>query len=363
MEGVLENEDYLKVLQERFGVGVKLVGAQLLEVPLSVQGCYVLNLQYDLQGSEGSHRFLVKTNQKPSGEVFRYYCLIKRTKNLGCFTGFAPEVFYCKDLKTFVLEDLIYQGYKVIPPGKPFDIDHCKLALKSLAHLHANSIIFEEKRSKDLERSYRITEECSGILQEEILILPDNILESCKNIWISICNRLVVPREWKLEFYQRIIASNWKKIDMEELQMRKTMLQGNVLRTNILFRYENDSPVNCTFLEVESLTYFHSSFDVLLLIHQNTGRSFRRKNLKQLLRYYYDCFEEVLEEQGASSRESLPWEDFWMSGRILERFIVVQAAIKRTVPWFERVEDGLEKEEELEMAMKDLIFDLYDYFK
>lgn len=48
------------------------------------------------------------------------------------------------------MEDLSIKGFKLFPNKQPLDYSHAKIALKTIAAMHAQSLVFERKISKEI---------------------------------------------------------------------------------------------------------------------------------------------------------------------------------------------------------------------
>ncbi|KAF2879856.1 hypothetical protein ILUMI_26313 [Ignelater luminosus] len=89
--------------------------------------------------------------------------------------SFAPKYYWSRENDFIVLEDLCLSGYKLLEE-LILDMDHLKMALKSIAKYHAASIIYEEVKSKKLGRKYSLLEDYGKYFQETIFRKDENYL-------------------------------------------------------------------------------------------------------------------------------------------------------------------------------------------
>lgn len=88
-----------------------------------------------------------------------------------------PICYLTRDWDLLIVEDLSLQGYYMLPERTLIDLQHLKVAIKTMARMHAGSMIFEEKlkTGQCTTQSTRISD------QKEVLIkdlYPNLIFES-----------------------------------------------------------------------------------------------------------------------------------------------------------------------------------------
>lgn len=347
MPEILTEEDYVNILQKRFKTpDVQFVSADLSPPQGNVNGFmgdyYHLKIRYVLGEPDAVH-FFVKTRPENDfqknitinmntyeKEIFIYGFLLVEFKKLGYHTEFSPKCYLCKDNVTIVMEDLKKSNYRLFGRSKFFDLPHCKAALRALARFHANSMSYEEKKSRDHGKKYRLNDEYPEMFRETFFI-PDDAQEIASKFFISardtlknLSSWLPESQEWKDSFLERFDKFDWGKVFHTQLPYRTTCCHGDLWGNNMMFNEATD----CRLLDYQLLRHHHPGFDAMLVVYQNTGRDFRKKHLQDLLSYYYEFFEKVLEEHGFSNL--LPRDDFLAAARVLEPCAVFQAVAART---------------------------------
>lgn len=349
---LLNNEDYIKILQERFKTkDIEFVDAEIKNFSKNVEGLlgehYSLIIKYNLKGEEKSQCFFIKTKPSTEGkqrkvadivflkEVYLYQTLFNEYEKYGYYTGFAPKCYYIKDGDTFVMDHLIDNGLKLYKRNHFFDIDHCKAALNALAHFHANSFAYEEMKSKETGSKYRLCEayplEFIPTLFKENDDLGKQFITSGLQCFIQMSKLLDKPEEWKNNFEKTLKEIDCSKIFNKPLPYRTCSTHGDLWSNNMLFKYENGIPVQCVLIDYQVLRHHHLAYDVLLLLSSNTSREFRKNNKKAILKYYYSTLGYHLKQHGLEANDILSKEDFLASIRHFEPVAIVQGAVTRTI--------------------------------
>lgn len=351
----MDREDCEKILSAKFPEkDLVFISFDLSPVSGNVEGFigeyFHLNIKYKEGATEQTEQFFVKsppvkneTQLSWSKEMnaykkenFLYDYVLKKCRDFGYDTSFAPKSFLCKDL--IVMEDLSLKGYRLHGRRSVFDLEHCKVALRSLARFHGSCYSWEKKMSEALGREFLVLEEHSGVLIESLYTPPGEgqfsnarkFLTFTVETLVKLCRLLPESEEWKDDLEGRLKDFNCGKVLWQELPCHKSLCHGDLWSNNLLFKYEGSIPVHCSLIDYQTLRYNYPCFDALLVVYQNTRKSFRKEHLQDLMRFYFQTFLDVLQENGCNAR-GVSWRDFWVSLKALEPLATFQAASSRSL--------------------------------
>lgn len=355
MKDILSEEDYKQILQRRFNTkNIQFVSAEVSSLD-NVEGFmgehYFLKIKYKLNNEESTVKFFIKTTptknkvQKDIAidfnvfekEIFVYDYLFEEYKKLGYSNDFAPKCYYSKSKETLVMDDLKLEGFELFDRNQFYDVNHCQAALKSLANYHANAIAYEETKSKELGRPFKLNEGNDVFFQEIFWILNDvdgagiKFINKTIECYVAVTKIMPETQEWREIFKERAGKLNLAEIFWTPLPYRKTCGHGDLWSNNMMFKYSSGIPVHCCLLDFQLVRYHHPAYDAILILYSNTSRSFRKKNMKKLLDYYYDIFEDILAKYGYIASSILPREDFLKAAEALKIVALFQGASTRTL--------------------------------
>lgn len=161
-----------------------------------------------------------------------------------------PECFLGLEDDVIVLEDMAHSGYEMADKFKPFDFEHCKTLMKTLAGFHAKSLIFEELYQKNLH------DEFSHCMQETLWPLKGGrgtaMFDAAVKGIVSMIDLIPDLNEKQREKFKA------KVIDLTTGHAGKllpSVKHKNVIdlwANNILFKYDADEkPVECCLIDFQ----------------------------------------------------------------------------------------------------------------
>ncbi|XP_063922519.1 uncharacterized protein LOC135136952 [Zophobas morio] len=201
-------------------------------------------------------------------------------------TKITPQLYFTKS-DFFVFEDLSWQGFKNYNPESSFAPDHVKTVLKVLAKLHAGSFAYEEIKTKQTQKVYRLNQDYK---------LKSSSVDLQK------------PEVTKL--ISSLLGSSEVVKNLEDRQsstiFRRALCHGNVTFDNVMFK----DPTDCKLIDFESIAYAPPAVDVLQTIFFNCGEDQRQHYYHSFLAYYYDCLNVELNNYGVKIDDIVTIEEW-----------------------------------------------------
>ncbi|XP_023949259.1 uncharacterized protein LOC112053894 [Bicyclus anynana] len=195
-----------------------------------------------------------------------------------------------------VLPDLSVEGYTMCDAKQYLDLDHVKVALKSLARFHA-AFAKHQTRVTAASDNYKLPENYTCFLKDQFCECPwlratiklttnflkefatdikhyPSDLDDCLRKWcIDACNSL---REYE--------------------NTLNVIIHKDLWANNIMFKYSADQPVNAVLVDFQCARYGPPAIDVMVFLYYTTSRKFREYYEKEVLNYYYSIFLEAIDE-------------------------------------------------------------------
>lgn len=346
---LLTDEDCLQILQNyhQTTTDFEIVATEWSQSSANVEGFmgdhYILKISYKSPSRTGTQNFFIKTqptrneSQQEVSEVinvyeketFFYDFLLKEYEKCGLVNDFCPRNYFCKDARTLVMEDLREDGYALRKRKEFYEEDDCKVALKALARYHANGMIYEEIRTKETGRTFRLEEEYPRMFGEVLYSKGFGLeyLESTRKCLLKIAELLPESEEWKESFCGKLRGFDYVTRFYAKCPGRKACGHGDLWCNNMLFHPEG----SCKLIDFQVLRYYYPAFDALLLVYLNTLRKFRNEHLEELLGFYYETLSTILQEARLVPEEILSKEEFSKSCEELHGLAVFQAITGRSL--------------------------------
>ncbi|KAJ8722058.1 hypothetical protein PYW08_004460 [Mythimna loreyi] len=221
-----------------------------------------------------------------------------------------------------VFEDLNATQYKLRNKFERFDMAHTLEALKTLARLHASSIVYEEKKSKQTMGEYK------GLNYEFEKSL-DKGGYHISSEWFCQCMTGALEAIKFLSKYDdteiNLIESRWRDVWSTALtlsdfspQRRNVICHRDLWNNNLMFHYSEDEekrlePDDCLLVDFQAVRYQQPAGDVMLLLCCNLDPKFREKNIEMFLEFYYEELGKILNNYNVEIYEILSKEEFLAS--------------------------------------------------
>lgn len=250
-------------------------------------------------------------------EIFAYTVYFENTTKY-LLTG-SPEtsrLVYFKPNEIIVLKHLADEGYDVAR-AKMFDENHIKLALEKIAELHATSLAYEELKSKEVGKEYRLGNEFNKQLKEGYYIKDKNLLfynqlQGTPQDILYLIDKLpenkISKEQLKIKFTERL--EEIFEIFYDHSKFRNVFSHGNLQHKNMVFKYEGDKPVSCKLINFNFIRYAPPALDVLLFLWHVTGYQTRKSSLENYLTFYYKMLKEQVNKYNVCLKNILSRDEF-----------------------------------------------------
>ncbi|XP_034175077.1 uncharacterized protein LOC117601872 [Osmia lignaria lignaria] len=244
-------------------------------------------------------------------EVALYTTLFPEVLN-GLDSKCIPECFLGLENDVIVLEDMAHSGYEMTDKLKPFDYEHCKVLMKTLARFHAKSLIFEQLYQKSLH------DEFFHCMQETLWPLKDGRAKSMFDAAVKGIDSMIdlIPElneEQRKTFRTKLtdLCVNHADKLLPSIKHKNVLCHGDLWANNILFKYDVDEkPVECCLIDFQLARYNPPAHDILCFLQFTTTRELREKHSDKLFKIYHDSMAEALEEAGLNISTVFPWDEF-----------------------------------------------------
>ncbi|XP_055598931.1 uncharacterized protein LOC129748356 isoform X5 [Uranotaenia lowii] len=256
-----------------------------------------------------------------------YTHLIPRLQDVSIGTKpFAPRAYLTKDDKLLVFENLKAEGYRMVQNNKSLlDYAHLKVALKTVAKLHAASLVLEERTKQPITQLY------SGHLNENVYIDDDRYVRKTNldNAIKALCELIKRIEKYKtsdrldfiLEKFPQVIRKIYEFAKPSTVY-RNVFNHGDLWNNNLMFKYEElnssrtssdaglSSPLDGILLDYQLSRYAPPALDVLTVITIATVSDFRARYLDDLLNIYYESLAAELAASGIKLSKKIPRSEF-----------------------------------------------------
>ncbi|KAJ8731416.1 hypothetical protein PYW07_004580 [Mythimna separata] len=211
-----------------------------------------------------------------------------------------PKLLFIKE-DIFVFENVSLLGYVMPHHQDTMTFEELKATVESLARFHAQSYIFEEKKSKQLGRPYRIWEHYSDYLQE-----PNVRLDWRNTGRNAVIDYLKVFSKYKSKpNFNRYVESILPTLFESAMELmkpsseyRNAVVHRDLWTNNIFLKKENNSSCHALFVDFQTVIYTSPMLDLSSLIYFNTSRSDRDKWTEELIEIYYEVLSVELQDKG-----------------------------------------------------------------
>lgn len=242
-------------------------------------------------------------------------------------TKWAPKCYLARD-DLIVLEDLKVKSYQTLPIHVDPNINHIKIALRSLAAFHAASIIYErlELRPKGstigdtysdclFETSYGID---NPWCMTGIRALRTLALHKTKYGFGSSYEQAIEEK------FMEKVCEIFDLLESTDSTIPKVCCHRDLWKNNLMYRYENgdfNRPNDCLLIDFQICRYLPLTLDVIICI---LLPSRDHSNIDECLKFYYNQLGNNLKRHDIEIEDIMSRIDFETSCRRFQLFPLIQ---------------------------------------
>ncbi|XP_061716100.1 uncharacterized protein LOC133524221 [Cydia pomonella] len=241
-----------------------------------------------------------------------------------------PRSVFVKE-NVFVFEDARELGYQMAgeSQGGILSYKEMQAAVIALARFHARSLIYEEKKSQELHRPYRIWEDFSELLQQS----PDHDWRNTGRNAVIEFLKVYSKRKNEPDFSKNVtellisLFDDALNLMKPSAKYRNTVIHRDLWCNNILIKSDNEND-HALIVDFQTVLYGAPTLDLSSLIYFNTTKHFRDIYLHEMLEIYYEeLSNEVKRELNIIFSTILSKDTFMESYEECVLFGMTQAAI------------------------------------
>lgn len=172
--------------------------------------------------------------------------------------------------------------------------------VEAIANFHAQSYIYEEKKSKQLGRPYSIWEDYSEYLQEPAS--GATWRDTGRNGVIDYLK--VFSKHKELPNFERNVETIITKLYEDvwtlmkpSIRYRNVVIHKDLWRNNLLVKTLADGTVHAIIVDYQTVLYCPGMLDLSSFIYFNTSKNFRNSYLGNILDHYYNLLSRELRNE------------------------------------------------------------------
>ncbi|KAH8269296.1 hypothetical protein KR018_001787 [Drosophila ironensis] len=235
-----------------------------------------------------------------------------------CGAEVAPKCYYASK-NLLVFENLADQGFRMgASRDGLFNYEQLQCALKSLAAMHAGSIIQEQKLGQKLPETHpqSVVENAypSGVKPNHLRMV--NFENSCEVLkaFVKLMPQYESQMDYIQENFTRRMSFIFEAVKTSRVY-QNVLIHGDLWANNVMFQYGKygEIPLQCRLVDFQLARYAPPALDVLTILTIPTSKAFRDAHLSELLAEYYRFMAEFLKRADLDIDQIMPEKSFYAS--------------------------------------------------
>ncbi|XP_046990941.1 uncharacterized protein LOC124596025 [Schistocerca americana] len=212
---------------------------------------------------------------------------------------FSPLAARCylfgrQPVEFLVMEDLSADGFRLAEAGQPLDYQHCVLALRAYARLHAASATLLKERPDYRERCFL---PASTDLQQEFFeSMADKIFKAVAREF-----RATAGYERYAEKYKNLskkVVKDYNTYWESNNHMLNVVMHGDCWKNNFMFKYVGGNPTDIRILDFQFSRMHGPAGDLVYFLYANASEEVHRHHMEDLLQEYHSTLVGLLRRLG-----------------------------------------------------------------
>lgn len=208
----------------------------------------------------------------------------------------APVCYKVRE-DLLIFEELGNKSYSM--RGKLFNKTLVQAGLRTIAHLHAASLMAEARVGSPLNRLY----------PDAFSIISFNNHQERRE-WFATGVNVAAAVAERLGHNSDLLRAACEQVDygfLPSQTKRNVVSHGDLWSNNLLFN--DDVPPKCLLVDYQLLNYSPLAHDVSQFLYLSTDRNFRETWGSAMLRHYYETLCETLDAHGFSLTQRPAWSE------------------------------------------------------
>lgn len=209
------------------------------------------------------------------------------------------------DNAAILLENLKYRGYYTGRRDIGYDLEHSKLAIRTLARFHALGIAMKHKKPDEFAKIKKASETVKINFDDfedwHVKILDGIMKDPDTSMHYDKCEKILKDKD---------LLEKWF---MEPEEPWATVVHSDFWVNNIMFHSDNDGHVDdVKFIDFQNYVYSKPVRELIFYLHSSVNKDVWENHLDELADLYYESFISILKRMDCDvtpfSRESFEAE-------------------------------------------------------
>ncbi|XP_059048515.1 uncharacterized protein LOC131843785 [Achroia grisella] len=222
--------------------------------------------------------------------------LFKKFENQSGLKKWRPNLIYIRD-DLFVFEDVTETGYSMPSHVETLTYEQLTATVQALARFHAQSYIYEEKKSEELNRPFRIWEDYGDYLKEpqkgeEWRIAGRNAVIDFLKLHSKYKKELNFIKD--LEEILPLVFNKANSLITPSSTYRNVVIHRDIWSNNIFLKKIGAVNYHALIVDYQTVLYTSPMVDLSTLLYLNTTKDFRNNYTTDFINVYYNTLAEEL---------------------------------------------------------------------